>query len=470
MLFIELRYFLFFAVAFCVYWGLWRNGSRKFWLLCCSYFFYGAWDWRFLFLIVVSTAIDFVAGAMIAASRAPDAAARKKFCLVASLVANLGILGFFKYFGFFVESAAGLLQLLGSPMRVRTLSIVLPVGISFFTFQSMSYTIDIYRGKLEPVRSFVDFALFVAFFPQLVAGPIVRAAGFLSQLTASRRFADVDVRGHLALFLVGFIKKACVADHLAGAVEAVYASPASFGAGSKWLATALFQIQLYCDFSGYTDMAIASAGLLGYQLTRNFDFPYLTRSIRAFWQHWHISLTSWFRDYLFIPLGGNRGTLLRTCFNLLLVFALVGLWHGAAWTFVVFGLYHGILLVCEQLGVGRWLGGRRRVWQHAYMLSFFLVSLVLFRAPDLSTALAMLGDMFTAAPGPHPAVRQHLTWLWALAVPVFAVVHAATHKIRPLERLGWIPASGFALAYGAAWALVLPWVATRHEPFIYFQF
>jgi alginate O-acetyltransferase complex protein AlgI len=280
----------------------------------------------------------------------------------------------------------------------------------------------------------------------------------------------VDVRRHLVLFLVGFIKKACVADHLAAAVEAVYASPASFGAGSKWLATALFQIQLYCDFSGYTDMAIASAGLLGYQLTRNFDFPYLTRSIQAFWRHWHISLSSWFRDYLFAPLGGSRGTLLRTCFNLLLVFGLIGLWHGAAWTFVVFGLYHGALLVCEQLGFGRWLDRRRPVWQHAYMLSFFLVSLVIFRAADLSTALAMLGDMFTADPGPHPAVRQQLTWLWALVVPAFAAIHVATYRIRPLARLGRIPDFGFAVAYGAAWALVLPWVATQHEPFIYFQF
>ncbi len=470
MLFIELRYFVFFAVIFCLYWALRRNRARKYWLLAGSYFFYGAWDWRFLFLIVASTTIDFVAGAMMARSRGPDAARRRKLWLVASLVGNLGILGFFKYFGFFVESAVGLSELLGYPVRVRALSIILPVGISFFTFQSMSYTIDIYRGRLEPVKSFLDFALFVGFFPQLVAGPIVRAAGFLPQLDQSRRFADVNVRHHLALFLFGFIKKACVADHIAAAVEAVYASPASFGAGSKWLATALFQIQIYCDFSGYSDMAIASAGLLGYQLTRNFDFPFLARSIRDFWRRWHISLTSWFRDYLFVSLGGNRGTLLRTCLNLVLVYVLVGLWHGAAWTFVVFGLYHGILLACEQAGFGRWLDGRRPVWQHAYMLSLLLVSLVFFRAPDLSTALAMLGDMFTADPGPHPAVRQQLNWLWALMVAGFAAIHVATYRIRPMARLGRIPDFGFAVAYGAAWALVLPWVATQHEPFIYFQF
>jgi len=270
MIFREGRFFVFFALVFTVCWTLRSNAARKHWLLAASAVFYGAWDWRFLFLIFTTVTVDFVAARRMAPEAAPS---RRKAWLVASLVTNLGMLGFFKYFDFFVYSGEDLLALLGLPQRLPVISIVLPVGISFFTFQSMSYTIDVYRGRLRPLASFLDFALFVAFFPQLVAGPIVRASTFLPQLERAPRMEDVAVRRSLALFLVGFVKKACIADQVAVAVDAVFASPASYGAQSKWLAAILYHVQIYCDFSGYTDMAIGSAGLLGYRLTRNFDFP-----------------------------------------------------------------------------------------------------------------------------------------------------------------------------------------------------
>ena len=294
---------------------------------------------------MASSALDYFVGAMLARTENPG---RRRGWLILSLCANLGTIAFFKYYNFFVTSAAALLAWLGLPASLHTLNIIIPVGVSFYTFHSMSYTIDVYRGRLKPVSSILDLACFIGFFPQMVAGPIVRASTFLPQLQTTRRFADVDVRGALVLFLTGFIKKACIADAVAPFVDRYFEAPWNFTMASAWVAVLFYAIQIYCDFSGYTDMAIATAGLLGYELPVNFRFPYFARNISDFWHRWHISLSSWLRDYLYIPLGGNRGPAWFVYRNIMITMLLGGLWHGGAWTFVIWGGLHGLALIVHR--------------------------------------------------------------------------------------------------------------------------
>jgi len=465
MLFTEARFLLFFALIFGVHWLLRRNGWRKAWLLLASYAFYAAWDWRFLSLIAISTATDYIAGSALGRCKPPS---RRRAWLIGSLAINLGLLCAFKYFNFFIESGSALLEALGIPATPFTLEIVLPLGISFYTFQSLSYTIDIYRGQIEPVRNPLDFALFVGFFPQLVAGPIVRASEFLPQLRTKRTLGGVPVRACLTLFLFGFIKKACVADHCALYVDPIFADPQSFSMLSQWLAASLYGIQVYCDFSGYSDMAIATAGLLGYRLPENFRFPYLASSLTLCWRRWHMTLTRWFRDYLYIPLGGNRAGRPRTYANMILVFALCGLWHGASWNYVVFGLFHGVFLVFEHMSrLGR-TSDRWHPLGNLYTLAVWIVALAIFRTPDLATAFSMVGNMLGFGAETFLLAPAELVWLAFLAG--FAVVQAIMYlKImhRPMRSVpGWI----FGPIYGASVALALAFANAGYTPFIYFQF
>ena len=346
MLFVEFRFLLFFLGAFLVYWTLGNGTARKAWLLLCSYVFYAAWDWRFLGLVLASTLIDYFVGRGLSRERRPKI---RTALVLTSVVGNLGILGFFKYWNFFAQSGGELFDWLGIPYHPQVLSsLVLPVGISFYTFQTLSYSIDVYRGKLQPTRSLLDLALFVGFFPQLVAGPIVRASKFLPQLGRIHVFEQIEFRRWLVLFLVGFFKKACISDNLAPIVDRYFAQPEAYTALAAWTAVLFFAVQIYCDFSGYSDMAIACAGMLGYRLGENFDAPYLASNITAFWRRWHISLSSWLRDYLYIPLGGNRGSRLTMYRNILLTMILGGLWHGARWNFVIWGALHGIALIAHK--------------------------------------------------------------------------------------------------------------------------
>ena len=273
---------------------------------------------------------------------------RRKAWLLVSLVANLGVLSFFKYFNFFVASAAGFLDWVGLHTSLHTLNIILPYGVSFYTFQSMSYSIDVYRRRLEPVRRFLDLAFFISFFPQLVAGPIVRAMTFLPQVFEKRVWAKVDVRGCVTLFFLGFVKKACVSEFASQFADRFFAAPHKYSHAGALIAVLFYAVQIYCDFSGYTDMAIAAARLLGYELTLNFDFPYFSRSVTEFWRRWHISLSTWLRDYLYISLGGNRGSKFFTYRNLMLTMLLGGLWHGAAWHYVVMGGLNGLALIVHR--------------------------------------------------------------------------------------------------------------------------
>ncbi|PZR72397.1 MAG: hypothetical protein DLM73_13420 [Chthoniobacterales bacterium] len=480
MLFVEFRFFWFFLAVFAVYWSLRRNNSRKLWLLVCSYFFYAAWNWKFLFLIMASSALDYFVGTML--SRTDDPRARRGW-LILSLCANLGAIAFFKYYNFFVISAAALLEWLGLPASLHTLNIVIPVGVSFYTFHSMSYTIDVYRRKLRPVSSILDLACFIGFFPQMVAGPIVRAFAFLPQLRTLRVFGDVDVRGALILFLTGFIKKACIADAVAPYVDRYFEAPGNFTAASAWVGVLFYAIQIYCDFSGYTDMAIASAGLLGYELPINFRFPYFAQNISDFWHHWHISLSSWLRDYLYIPLGGNRGPRWFVYRNIMITMLLGGLWHGGAWTFVIWGGLHGLALIVHR----QWSRRRdvlpdvRDMQKHApprgpqsiggwlaWLLTIYWVCVawIFFRAVDLPHAFpAWRSFVLLQSPG-----TQDLgTWmLWIVAA--LGLVHWMNS--RGVFSKWWrrVPAPVFAAGYGCAFAVVLLFIPPHYAPFIYFQF
>ncbi len=467
MLFTQPIFLVFFVAVFAVSWLERSNTRRKLWLLIASYTFYAGWDWRFLSLIAISTVVDFVAGWALAVTGAPG---KRRAWLIASLAANLGILGFFKYFNFFIDSAAAVLHPLGLETGDRALEIVLPVGISFFTFQSMSYTIDIYRRRLEPTRNLLDFALFVAFFPQLVAGPIVRAAHFLPQLRSFPRRSAVDYRGCLTLFLLGFIKKSCLADNVSPFVDPVFAEPGSYTALAVWIAVLFYAVQIYCDFSGYTDMAIACAGLLGYQLGTNFNFPYLAGSVTEFWRCWHISLSTWLRDYLYIPLGGNRGSLIFTYRNLMLTMLLGGLWHGAAWTFVVWGALHGAVLVLHRewkrrVDLPAW-GLAGRVLSTAATFYFVCFAWIFFRAQSFADATSLARAFVLFQDGGGKTLDPALLVTFAL----LAIVHFLYRQGWPQRLVEALPDWAFAVGYGAATALALAFVPLRTDPFIYFQF
>jgi len=487
MIFTELRFFYFLAIVLALYWMTpwWR--MRKIFLLLASYVFYGVWDYRFLSLILISTVCDYLVGLGLdrdegrGGSKGAGGAsvARRRLLLLTSLVVNLGLLGFFKYFNFFVDSAADFLNLLGFEPHRPTLNVILPVGISFYTFQTLSYTIDIYRGDLRPTRDLPDFALFVAFFPQLVAGPIVRAAHFMPQLVEKKSAANINYQRWLTLFLIGFVKKACVADHVAPQVDAFFAKPDGYAGASAWIAVALYAVQIYCDFSGYSDMAIATAGMLGFRVPINFSHPYFAPNIADFWRRWHISLSSWLRDYLYIPLGGNRRGRRRTYINLMLTMVLGGLWHGAAWTFVIWGFLHGIGLAIHKAIFGddrrdenleRSNGWARLPGTLAnVVLTFAFVCLgwVFFRSASLAEALTVLGRMtFNGAPAGEHAIPN----VYAIFFTVVVALHYLAYRIDPVEWGARLPAAVFAPAYGCAAALAIALMSVQYTPFIYFQF
>jgi alginate O-acetyltransferase complex protein AlgI len=471
MIFTQPVFLLFFAVTAGVHWLLASARARKIWLLLASYVFYGYWDYRFVGLIVLCTVFDYTVGLLLARTNAPE---KRRLLIASSLCANLGLLGFFKYYNFFVDSVVAGLVRLGLDVEPPLLHVVLPAGISFFTFQTMSYTIDVYRRKLEPQRDFLDFALFVGFFPQLVSGPIVRASDFLPQLKTPRLLANVDVRRALVLFAFGYLKKACVADNIASAIDPVFADPTAFPAFERALAAVLYSVQIYCDFSGYTDMAIGSALLLGYELTKNFEAPYFSTSVREFWQRWHISLSSWLRDYLYIPLGGNRGGRLYAMRNLMLTMLLGGLWHGANWTFVVWGFLHGLALAVHRAWVGRAGAAReaapatpaQKLGGWLFTFAWVVLCFTIFRCSNIELAWRFLTQRMSA-----PASEQ-LSPDWWLVVFGLGVAHFFIHQ-RRAELRARVRATDDALFYpalGFVTALLLYLTPSTSTPFIYFQF
>lgn len=344
MLFNSIEFFIFLVIVFSIYWTIPidKLKYKNLTILISSYFFYGWWDYRFLLLIVLSTVVDYLCANKIYNTKSNK---KRKLFLSISILFNLSLLGFFKYFNFFIESFYDLLNQFGFILNTWSLNIILPVGISFYTFQTLSYSIDIYRDQFKPTKDFITFASFVSFFPQLVAGPIERASNLLPQFLIKKEINNKILIQGTRLIIFGLFKKVFIADSLAPYVDKIFLNFDSLGFITLWLGAIYFAIQIYCDFSGYSDIAIGTAKLFGFELKSNFRFPYFSRNIAEFWRRWHISLSSWFRDYLYIPLGGSRFGKLISLRNIFIIFIVSGFWHGSNWTFIVWGLIHAILYI-----------------------------------------------------------------------------------------------------------------------------
>ena len=471
MIFNSLTFVVFFAVVYVLYLASSQQWQNRL-LLAASYLFYGWWDWRFLGLIVLSTVVDYSAGLRIVSASSNRT---RKAYLLASIFTNLGVLGLFKYANFFLDELSHGMLVFGIDLDTRITSIILPVGISFYTFQTMSYTIDIYRGNLQPTNKFLDFALFVAFFPQLVAGPIERAQVLLPQLALPRRIRKEQFEQGCWLILSGYYLKCVLADNLAPFVERVFETPNAANGFAVVVGLWAAAFQIYGDFSGYSRIAIGIAKIMGIDLMRNFNRPYLAISPKDFWSRWHISLSTWLRDYLYIPLGGNRGATFSTYRNLMLTMVLGGLWHGAAWNFVVWGTFHGSLLC-----IWRWVATRRsdqnnsresaaRMPKWLQAMLFFQVSCIgwlLFFVKDLKHLVILFNNCV-------------FSWQWngliglstiiAFATPVilFEILGEHSQQEHPVFAF---PRETRLATYGIiAFSIALFAVLEEHE-FIYFQF
>ncbi|MDA9101223.1 MBOAT family protein [Omnitrophica bacterium] len=469
MLFYQPEFIFFFASILIVLRYTRLHDFHKLFLLAASYYFYAFWDWRFSILIFASTVVDFCAALMIQQS---ETVRKQKLLLTLSIVFNLGLLGVFKYFNFFIESFNALLSPIS--FHLQTVDIILPIGISFYTFQTMSYTIDVFRKKITPTRNFIDFALFVSFFPQLVAGPIVRAADFLPQIKRRIHITRRNLYFGLRLFLIGLFKKVFLADHLGYFVDNIYGSPLLFDTATVWLAALCFSLQIYFDFSGYSDMAIGIARIMGFYFKKNFNFPYLATNLRDLWDRWHISLTTWVKDYLYRSLGGSRRSLGRNLFNVIVTMAIMGLWHGARWPFVIWGLMHaGGLLVNRMLTsfLQRWqrppLRVRRMITITGWFLTFLYWTLAsaVFRAPNVSTALDILHKLFAPSAG--------IFWFYPLA-GLIILLTILVHLLR-LSRWKKLLVLHYNQPHTPFVLFLLLWIllTVRREslnPFIYFQF
>ncbi len=462
MLFNSVAFALFLPTVVVAYWLAPRR-FRTGVLLLASYVFYGWWDVRFLSLIIISTLTDYTVGRRLHASGADSV--RRRW-LAVSLLVNLGMLGFFKYWGFFVESASSLLTSVGANPNLPLLQVVLPVGISFYTFQTLSYTFDIYRRRLEPETSLPRFALFVAFFPQLVAGPIERAHRLLPQLRSlATDFRSVAWGEAAALLLRGLFRKVVIADGLAGFVNEVFANPDRFGSLAVAVGVLAFSIEIYGDFAGYTDMARGTAKLFGVDLIENFRFPYSARSFTDFWRRWHISLSTWLRDYLYIPLGGNRHGKARTYANLMITMLLGGLWHGAGWGFIVWGGLHGLYLAGERLWRDRHDSTPVRL---PAPLVFVIVTLtwIPFRAPSLSQA----GDVLAGVFGPLQGQQFVAAPIVVGVLGIMSLILDRADSRGLANPVAGLPPFVKGLSYGAAIVAAFVFTSRTAVPFIYFQF
>lgn len=476
MLFNSLEFVIFLPLVFIIYWGAYDRSLRlqNTILFIASYTFYGWWDWRFLFLLAFSSIVDFITGHLIYTTQNSS---RRKIFLSISVIVNLGLLGFFKYYGFFIESFQELLTNLGFYADISTLRIVLPVGISFYTFQTMSYTLDIYRGRLVPTKDIIAFFTFVSFFPQLVAGPIERAENLLPQFLSKRHFDLELAKDGMRQILWGLIKKMVIADKLAPYVDGVYGQYNSYNGPVLLLGTLYFAIQIYCDFSGYSDIAIGTARLFGFELMRNFAFPYFSRDIGEFWRRWHISLSTWFRDYLYIPLGGSRtNSKARHIINLILTFTISGLWHGANWTFIFWGFLNGVLyipLVLSQRhklhtdipAKGRILPTIKEAMQIGITFLSTLFAWIFFRADSLGHAFGYIGQMLHSNWLINPTFKGGLPYVVFLLLAEWL----QRDKMHVLQ-ISDIPIWGRWAIYYAGISILFFYANTGHVPFIYFQF
>ncbi len=484
MLFPTLEFGIFFLIVFTVGWGLRAAPtSRKYFLVAASYVFYGWWDWRFTGLLFATTLINYLGG--LALGKAERVGLRK-FIVGVTVAVDLGVLAFFKYYGFFLTSLDELLTTLGLHRDLPFMEIILPIGISFFTFQGISYVVDVYRGHIAAEKSLLDVMLFKSFFPQLVAGPIVRAADFIPQLHAPARLTRDHIAVGTVLILTGLAKKMVIANYLAtDLVDPVFFDPTAVGALDLLVGIYGYAVQIYCDFSGYSDIAIGVAALLGYRFRENFDQPYRASSLQDFWRRWHISLSSWLRDYLYIPLGGSRGGEAKTYRNLLITMFLGGVWHGAAWTFVIWGAFHGAMLGVERfvraklnelappqagdepLFLSRLGNFAQRTVGVVWTFHLVCFAWIFFRADSFGTAQDYLKG-FADWTGSHDHVTPFLVGLVALGMIFQFTPRNLGRELALAIRMLPSPLLGLLLGAGilVIWAVAPEGVA----PFIYFQF
>jgi D-alanyl-lipoteichoic acid acyltransferase DltB (MBOAT superfamily) len=474
VLFNSIEFALFLPLVFGLYWLIgarrirWQNAL----LLVSSYVFYGWWDYRFLSLIAFSSAVDFLVGQQLYRCEVKK---QRRLWLALSVIANIGLLGYFKYYNFFVQNFVEAFRFFGRTLEVSSLEIILPVGISFYTFQTLSYTLDIYRRKLTPTRDPLSFFTFVSFFPQLVAGPIERASNLLPQFFRKRSFSFEDGRDGMRQILWGLFKKVVVADTCAIYANEIFGNHQEFGSLALLVGALCFTFQIYGDFSGYSDIAIGTARLFGFRLMTNFRYPYFSRDMAEFWRRWHISLSTWFRDYVYIPLGGSQGTRRRTLINVIIIFVVSGFWHGANWTFIVWGGLNGLYFLPLLLAAKNrqnidpierfWPG-----WRNFFNITatFFLAVLawIFFRAEHLGHAFAYLGGLISFRPGELygedylPLAGGMLFWEWIMRKKSHGLDFGNQPKIRRPVR--WV-------LY-----LLLTWMILyffgEEQAFIYFQF
>ena len=479
MLFNSIDFAVFLPLIFLLYW--WVGGKslqrRNVILLVASYVFYGWWDPRFLVLIAFSTLVDYFVG--VALGNTSDEA-KRKYLLWTSLAVNLGLLGYFKYSNFFLESFVDAFRFFGSDFSVSRLHIILPVGISFYTFQTLSYSIDVYKRQLEPSRDPVAFAAYVSFFPQLVAGPIERASNLLPQFAKLRIFNYASAVDGSKQILWGLFKKLVIADNCSAEVDRIFANYTGLSGLTLLIGALLFAFQIYCDFSGYSDIAIGCARLFGFDLMKNFAFPYFSRDIAEFWRRWHISLSTWFRDYLYIPLGGSRGGKAMKVRNTFIIFIVSGFWHGANWTFVVWGALNAfyflplLLTGNNRQNLGTVAEGRivPNLSEALRVLATFLltcIAWVFFRAKDMEHALGYLQGMFTGS-YLHKASLDMVS-LWWLLILFILIEWTGRTSEHALQRIGlrwpWMLRWSFHIF---VIMLIGVYMATDEAPFIYFQF
>ena len=470
MNFVSFEFAAFLAIVYVLHWSCRQAGTRKWLLTIASYFFYAVWNWRFCFLMLFVTVNAFAAGHMLARTTR----GRRTALLAASIGIDLAILGFFKYYDFFLSNIVGALADLGVPASLPVMRIILPVGISFYTFHAISYVVDVYRGKVEPELCFVNIALYISFFPQLIAGPIVRASFIMPQIRQPRSFSPAQQAIGVRLLLRGFIYKAAIADTLAQIADPVFAQVEQYNAHALLTATIAFYGQIYFDFAGYSSMAIGTARLFGYRFPPNFNYPYRAASVTEFWRRWHMSLSSWLRDYLYIPLGGNRGGALFVCRNLMITMLLGGLWHGAAWNYVVWGALHGVGLCANKL----WREARWRLpvpidmhggWPIAALVLtqlWVMLAWVFFRCDSPAQATEVLAAILGLRPHPGAAVLP----VEGCILAVIGIDHLlGSTRLRLSVSPRWARALAWS-GLGALSALGLAAMPVVQKPFIYFQF
>jgi len=476
MLFNSIEFAIFLPIVFLLYWFVFQKNLKlqNFFLLVVSYVFYGWWDWRFLSLIAFSSFVDYFVGVGL---KKQENSQKRKLLLIVSIVVNLGFLGFFKYYNFFVDNFVEAFTLFGKQLNITTLNIVLPVGISFYTFQTMSYSIDVYRKKLEPTTNIVAFLSFVTFFPQLVAGPIERATNLLPQFYKKRTFDYANAVNGMRQILWGLVKKIVIADNAAKVVADVFSNYENLNGSMLVIGAVFFAFQIYGDFSGYSDIAIGTSRLFGFSLMKNFAFPYFSRDIAEFWRRWHISLSTWFRDYLYIPLGGSKGGTMMKVRNTFAIFIVSGFWHGANWTFMIWGALNAIyflpLLLAKKnrtnidvVAKGKYLPSVKEFFQIALTFFLTIIAWVFFRAANISEALHYLQQMFSASLFSMPNYLPSKTILYII---LFVLIEwLGRDKEYALEYLNMPRFVRWGVYYLLIFAIL--WFGGEQQEFIYFQF